>query len=491
MLSNKSIMIKKVLQSTVFLLLFFIFQSSAVSAELPDFTKLVEVHSSAVVNISTTKKPKMRKSFSHDFSGGDKNEMLDELMRRFFDRRGEGSGGFSEEDESHSLGSGFIVSKDGYVVTNHHVIAGADEIIVKLSDRRELVAKVIGSDKRSDVALLKVDADNLPVLETGSSEALKVGEWVVAIGSPFGFDHSVTAGIVSAKGRSLPTENYVPFIQTDVAINPGNSGGPLFNMKGQVVGINSQIYSRTGGFMGVSFAIPVDVAKRVVEQLKNKGKVSRGWLGVYIQEVTRELALSFGLDKPHGALVVEVMKEGPAKGILKQGDIVLEFDGKFVKNASALPVLVGSTSIEESIDIKIKRGGVTQTLSLKLAELPSDDEIDKPVKKSIKPKKEEKVVLGMDLAKLDDAAKKSLDIEGGILVKSIKGKTARNAGIERGDILLMLKDENIDSVESFRILSKDLVVGKTYALLVFREGSARFLTLKIEEEKETKKEPAK
>jgi len=491
MLSSDKIL--KALQTSVLLCAFFILPSSTVLAELPDFTKLVEKYSSAVVNISTTKNPKTSKApLGHEFLGGegDKNEMLDELMRRFFDKR-DGSGGFSNDNETHSLGSGFIVSRDGYVVTNHHVISGADEIIVKLNDRRELVAKVIGSDKRSDVALLKVEAENLPVLETGSSEALKVGEWVVAIGSPFGFDHSVTAGIVSAKGRSLPTENYVPFIQTDVAINPGNSGGPLFNMKGQVVGINSQIYSRTGGFMGVSFAIPVDVAKKVVEQLKNKGKVSRAWLGVYIQEVTRELALSFGLDKPHGALVVEVMKEGPAKGILKQGDIVLEFNGKFVKDASALPVLVGSTSIEAPIDIKIRRGGLTQTLSLKLAELPTDEDVEKPVKKVVKPKKLEKIVLGMDLAKLDDAAKKSLDVEGGVLVKSIKGNTARKAGIERGDILLMFKGEKIDSVQRFRELAKNLKTGKTYALLVLREGSARFLALKIEDEKKTDKKPKK
>ncbi len=252
--------------------------------------------------------------------------MLDELMKRFLDK--DGGDGFPSDKDTSSLGSGFIVSKDGYVVTNYHVIAEADEIIVKLSDRRELSAKLVGSDKRSDVALLKIEAENLPVLETGSSENLKVGEWVVAIGSPFGFDHSVTAGIVSAKGRSLPSENYVPFIQTDVAINPGNSGGPLFNLKGQVVGINSQIFSRTGGFMGVSFAIPVDVAKRVIEQLKDNGKVSRGWLGVYIQEVTRELALSFGLKSPRGALIVEVIKDGPAMGVLKQGDIVLEFNGQ-------------------------------------------------------------------------------------------------------------------------------------------------------------------
>ena len=461
----------------VFSLLFY--PLSWVFADLPDFTSLVEKHSSAVVNISTTKNPKKSKSSKRDFLGRDStenDEMLDELMRRFFDRRGDGEGS-SKEKESHSLGSGFIVSKDGYVVTNHHVIAGADEIIVKLSDRRELVATLVGSDKRSDVALLKVDANNLPVLETGSSEALKVGEWVVAIGSPFGFDHSVTAGIVSAKGRSLPSENYVPFIQTDVAINPGNSGGPLFNMKGQVVGINSQIYSRTGGFMGVSFAIPVDVAKNVVEQLKNNGKVSRGWLGVYIQEVTRELALSFGLDKPHGALIVDVMKEGPANGILKQGDVVLEFNGKFVRNASALPVLVGSTSIEKAVDIKVQRAGVTQTISLKLGELPTD-EVKKEVKIEEKPKQKNSVVLGMELAELDEAAKESLDVEGGIFVKQVKGDPARKAGIERGDILLMFKASKVESIKHFEELSKDLEVDKTYAILVLREGSARFLALK-------------
>jgi serine protease Do len=462
------------------------------AVELPDFTTLVEKHSAAVVNISTTKNPKDKKALQHDFSGGnsEKDKMLDELMRRFFDR-GEDSDGLPSEKESHSLGSGFIVSKDGYVVTNHHVIAGADEIIVKLSDRREFVAKLIGSDKPSDVALLKVEAENLPVLETGSSEDLKVGEWVAAIGSPFGFDHSVTAGIVSAKGRSLPSENYVPFIQTDVAINPGNSGGPLFNMKGEVVGINSQIYSRTGGFMGVSFAIPIDVAKNVIKQLKNKGKVSRGWLGVYIQEVTRELALSFGLKKPHGALIVDVMKDGPAKGVLKQGDIVLEFDGKYVKNASALPVLVGSTSIEKAVDVKVRRGGITQTLNLKLEELPSDDDIKKPVKQEPKPKKKENIVMGMELAALDDAAKESLDVEGGVLVKNIKGGSkgsiARKAGIERGDILLMFKGEKLDSIKRFEELSKDLVAGRTYAILVLREGSARFLALKAEEEKEPTK----
>lgn len=471
--------IKKLFLFILFVSNFAMFQGWAF--ELPDFTKLVEKHSSAVVNISTKQNDKIPKGFFPEgqLDGENSNEMLDELMRRFFDHKGKGGGFHGQDKETSSLGSGFIVSSDGYVVTNHHVIDGADEIIVKLSDRRELIAKVIGSDKRSDVALLKVEATNLPVLETGSSEKLKVGEWVVAIGSPFGFDHSVTAGIVSAKGRSLPSENYVPFIQTDVAINPGNSGGPLFNMKGQVIGINSQIYSRSGGFMGVSFAIPVDVAKRVVEQLKNKGKVSRGWLGVYIQEVTRELALSFGLDSPTGALVVQVMKEGPANGVLKQGDIILEFDGKPVSNSSSLPVIVGATAVDKIVNVKVRRGGTTQLLNIQLQELPTDDP-DKQVEKKPEPKVKTNMVLGMELEVLDDVAKKSFEVEGGLLVKRIKNDPARKAGIERGDIILMFNDTKVNEVQQFEILSAGLIPGKSYAVLVLRDGAARFLALKID-----------
>lgn len=468
-------------RKTIFVLLVSISCFASLSAaELPDFTKLVEQHSAAVVNISTKHNAKSDRNISHDFlkDGDEKNEMLDELMRRFFDRDG---GGFPQEKETSSLGSGFIVSEDGYVVTNYHVIADADEIIVKLSDRRELSATLVGSDKRSDVALLKVEAKNLPILETGSSEDLKVGEWVVAIGSPFGFDHSVTAGIVSAKGRSLPSENYVPFIQTDVAINPGNSGGPLFNLKGEVVGINSQIFSRTGGFMGVSFAIPVDVAKRVIKQLKEKGRVSRGWLGVYIQEVTRELALSFGLDSPKGALVVDVIKEGPAKGVLQQGDIVLKFDGKDVRNASSLPVIVGSTSIDKEVEIEIRRGGSTKVLNIKLAELPSEDIEKKPAREVVKPKEVDSF-LGMELSDLDSTAKESLNVENGVLVKRVKQNPARKAGVERGDVLMMFKGEKIKNIEHFEKLTKGLTTGKTYALLVLRGGSARFLALKVEKE---------
>ena len=449
-----------------------VFIGTSVKAELPDFTKLVEQHSAAVVNIST--KQSNNSSKRPPKLNNEQGEIFDELMKRFLDKD---RGSYPSEREASSLGSGFITSKDGYVVTNYHVIAQADEIIVRLSDRRELAAELVGVDKRSDVALLKVDADDLPVLETGSSKSLKVGEWVVAIGSPFGFDHSVTAGIVSAKGRSLPSENYVPFIQTDVAINPGNSGGPLFNLKGQVVGINSQIFSRTGGFMGVSFAIPIDVAQRVVNQLKNKGKVSRGWLGVYIQEVTRDLALSFGLENPTGALIVSVIDEGPAKGILEQGDVVLEFDGKIVKNASALPVIVGSTTLDEDVEIKVRRGNKTQTLKIRLSELPSEDQVNQTPKKTEEPKKKDSL-LGMELIDLNDETKKALDVEKGVVVKKVTGDPARAAGIEDGDLIMMFKGQHITNLAEINELGNDIEDGKTYAVLILRDGAARFLALK-------------
>ena len=282
--------------------------SAAQARALPDFTGLVEQNSPAVVNISTTQKVRSPHPGS---SGQDRPDLpegtpFDDFFRRFFGNPDEGN---VPDFDAKSLGSGFIISPDGYILTNSHVIDDADKIVVRLSDRREFEAKVIGSDKRSDVALLKINASSLPVVKVGDSDKLKAGEWVLAIGSPFGFDHSVTAGIVSAKGRNLPSENYVPFIQTDVAINPGNSGGPLFNMDGEVVGINSQIYSRTGGFMGLSFAIPINTTMNVVTQLKTKGYVSRGWLGILIQDVTQELAESFNMKKPTGALVARVLPE--------------------------------------------------------------------------------------------------------------------------------------------------------------------------------------
>src|SRR6266850_1466943 len=329
--------------------------------DLPDFTRLVEDQGNAVVNISTTQA--VRRTGALPQVPGMEDEEVLEFFRRFIPRQpgpgqpGPGQGqGPAPRSESRSLGSGFIISQDGYVLTNAHVVEGADEITVKFTDKREFKAKVIGADKRTDIALIKIDATGLPAVRFGDPAKLKVGEWVVAIGSPFGFENTVTAGIVSAKGRSLPQENFVPFIQTDVAINPGNSGGPLFNMRGEVVGINSQIYSRTGGFMGLSFAIPIDVALDVQKQLKEKGRVARGRIGVVIQEVTRDLATSFGLDKPRGALVNSVEKGSPAdKAGIEATDIILSFDGKQVDASSDLPRIVGSTRPGSTSTVEVWR----------------------------------------------------------------------------------------------------------------------------------------
>jgi serine protease Do len=329
--------------------------------DLPDFTRLVEEQGAAVVNISTTQA--VRRTQALPQVPGLEDEEIQEFFRRFIPRPGPGQGpqAPSPRSESRSLGSGFIISADGYVLTNAHVVEGADEINVKLPDKREFKAKVIGADKRSDIALIKIDAAGLPAVRFGDPGKLKVGEWVVAIGAPFGFENSVTAGIVSAKGRSLPQENFVPFIQTDVAINPGNSGGPLFNLRGEVVGINSQIYSRTGGFMGLSFAIPADVALDVQKQLKDKGRVSRGRIGVVIQEVTRDLATSFGLDRARGALVNSVEKGSPAeKAGVEATDIIVSFDGKAVESSSDLPRIVGGTRPASQVPLEVWHKGATR-----------------------------------------------------------------------------------------------------------------------------------
>src|SRR2546422_685249 len=322
---------------------------------LPDFTRLVEEQGSAVVNISTTQA--VRRTSALPQIPGMEDDEIQEFFRRFIPRQQPGvpgpGPGPGPRSESRSLGSGFILSADGYIMTNAHVLEGADEINVRFTDKREFKAKVIGADKRTDVALIKIEASGLPAVRFGDPGKLKVGEWVVAIGAPFGFENTVTAGIVSAKGRSLPQENFVPFIQTDVAINPGNSGGPLFNMRGEVVGINSQIYSRTGGFMGLSFAIPIDVALDIQKQLRDKGRVARGRIGVVIQEVTRDLATSFGLDRPRGALVNSVEKGSPAdKAGIEASDIIIGFDGRPVENSSGLRRLVCSA----------RRGDVLLTL---------------------------------------------------------------------------------------------------------------------------------
>lgn len=452
---------------------------TAPGAALPDFTALVERNAPAVVNISTTQR---RETGHYQLPPGieipdiPEDSPFAELFRRFFGEPG-------ERDipglDARSLGSGFIISGDGYVLTNHHVVKNAEEIIVRLSDRREFVAELVGSDRRSDVALLKIDAAELPVTTVGSGESLRVGEWVLAIGSPFGFDHSVTAGIVSAKGRSLPSENYVPFIQTDVAINPGNSGGPLFNLSGQVVGVNSQIYSRTGGFMGVSFAIPIEVAMDVANQLRDKGHVSRGWLGVLIQDVTRELAESFDMERPRGALVAKVLPDSPAeRGGLQVGDIIVRFDGQAVESSSALPPLVGMTPLERDVEVEIVRQGKRSTRRIVIGELPSEEEI--AAAGGQRPRMHrEKNRLGVVVSDLNPEQREQYQIEqGGVLVTEIQAGPARTAGIREGDVILTINNEAIDSVAQFEKLVAEMEAEKNVAVLVQRDSGPLFLALR-------------
>ncbi len=440
------------------------------AASLPDFTELVEKHSPAVVNISTTgtQKAAGRGGMPPEL------EQMPELFRHFF---GAPFGGDAMPKESRSMGSGFIVSEDGIILTNNHVIDGADEIVVRLNDRRELSAKLIGSDPRSDLAVLKIEAQDLPVVKMGHSDQLRVGEWVFAIGSPFGFDYTVTAGIVSAIGRNLPNENYVPFIQTDVAINPGNSGGPLFNMKGEVVGINSQIYTRSGGFMGVSFAIPVDVAMNVVDQLKQKGYVSRGWLGVLIQEVNKELAESFGLDKPHGALVAQVVPDSPAEAAgIKTGDIITHYQAREISRSSDLPHLVGTTPVGNSAELKVLRGGKEKTLTVKIGELPNESG-EKAVPATLG--KELNNRLNMQVAALDDQAKNRLGVTDGVLVVKVAEGPARRAGIRPNDVIASINNQEVKNVKQFEKVVSDLPAGKAAPVLVIRQGNPLFVVIKL------------
>ncbi|HHH36705.1 MAG TPA: DegQ family serine endoprotease [Gammaproteobacteria bacterium] len=450
---------------------------TAAAGGLPDFTELVEKTRPTVVNISSTQKVhRGRRGFPHGQLP--EGTPFDDFFRRFFgDENGD-----MEEFYDKSLGSGFILSEDGYVLTNNHVIRDADEIVVRLTDKSEYVAKVVGVDKRSDVALLKIDARGLPAAKIGSSTALKVGSWVLAIGSPFGFDYSVTAGIVSAKARSLPNENYVPFIQTDVAINPGNSGGPLLNMDGEVVGINSQIYSRTGGFMGLSFAIPIEVVMDVVEQLKTKGHVSRGWLGILIQDVTRELAESFGMDKPVGALVARVLPDSPAEEAgIEVGDVIVEYNGKPVESSAALPPMVGVTKAGSRVKVKIIRNGKPRTLQVTVSELPEDDEISL----SAGDRGEHNVAirrLNIVVSTLPEDKRKELETEGGVYVEKVKSGSASRAGIRRGDVILKFNNEDVRDAKHFRELVKAVPEGKPVPVLIQRQGNPIFLALKIEEE---------
>jgi serine protease Do len=452
--------------------------------DLPDFTRVVDDQGNAVVNISTTQA--VRRTAALPQVPGMEDEEVLEFFRRFIPRQpgpgqpGQGQGP-APRSESRSLGSGFVISQDGYVLTNAHVVEGADEITVKFTDKREFKAKVIGADRRTDIALIKIDATGLPAVRFGDPSKLKVGEWVVAIGSPFGFENTVTAGIVSAKGRSLPQENFVPFIQTDVAINPGNSGGPLFNMRGEVVGINSQIYSRTGGFMGLSFAIPADVALDVQKQLKEKGRVARGRIGVQIQEVTRDLASSFGLDRARGALVNSVEKGSPAeKAGVEATDIIVGFDGKQVEGSTDLPRIVGSTRPGSVVPVEVWRKGANKKLTITVGELQEDR-----VAAADKPKPQAKAEaqanrLGIVVADLTAEQKKDMKLSSGVLVAEVK-PDARAPEVRKGDVLVTLvykgQHTELKSAEQFNKLLAGLDKNAVITLQVKRGESTAFVTV--------------
>ncbi len=447
---------------------------------LPDFTDLAEKQGAAVVNISTTQAQRGQRNLPQ-IPNIDEDDPMFDFFRRFIPRE-PGPGNGPREFQSRSLGSGFVVSADGYILTNAHVVDNADEITVKLTDKREYKARVIGADKRTDIALVKIEATGLPVVRLGDPAKLKVGEWVVAIGSPFGFDNTVTAGIVSAKGRSLPQENFVPFIQTDVAINPGNSGGPLFNMKGEVVGINSQIYSRTGGFMGLSFAIPIDVAMDVQAQLRQHGRVSRGRVGVVIQEVSKELAESFGLPKPVGALVNAVEKGGPAdKAGVESGDIILKFDGKEVVNSADLPRLVGNTRPGSRVTMEVWRKNSTRDIVVTVGEIPADRAASRTPGRS-RPTEQAANRLGFVVSDLTVEQKRDLKVGGGVLVEDVR--PGARIDVRPGDVISALTSRGqtteVKSVEQFNKFISQAERNTTITLHVRRGENNLFVTVRID-----------
>ncbi len=462
----------------LFILLFSLQARESLARNLPEFTTLAKENSPAVVNISTTQKARnISNQQIPNMPDIPEDSPLNDFFRHFF---GEGMGSGGGQSIS-SLGSGFIIAEDGYVITNYHVVNGADEIIVRLNDRREFVAILVGSDQQTDIAVLKINAKGLPAVKLGSSKELEVGEWVLAIGSPFGFDYSVTSGIVSAKGRSLPNENYIPFIQTDVAINPGNSGGPLFNLDGEAVGVNSQIYSRTGGYMGLSFAIPMDIVVNVYEQIKVSGRVSRGWLGVMIQDVTRELAESFGMNNPEGALVAKVLPESPAaKAGIKVGDIILDFNSQDINMSSDLPPVVGTTRVGDTVPVRLLRGGKEKLINVRINALPDEGQIASTAAATI-----EKAVtdnrLNIDVVDLTNEQRRQLELDNyGVFVEKVtKGGVAQSAGIASGDIILLIDNKKVVDSKMLKNMLISLPANKAIPVLVQREGGPMFLAIKI------------
>ena len=440
--------------------------------ELPDFREIVRENSPAVVKIV------VEQNAAKVGQGQPGPQEIPEELRRFFEFRGAPP----SQHQRMGMGSGFIISRDGYVLTNNHVVEGADSVLVRMNDRREFDAEIVGTDPRSDIALLRIDASDLPTLELAADGDLEVGEWVLAIGSPFGLDYSVSAGIVSAKGRSLPTEdneNYVPFIQTDVAINPGNSGGPLFNLEGEVIGVNSQIFTRSGGSIGLSFAIPTSVVRHVVEQLKAHGQVTRGWLGVTIQDVDKNLAESFGLKRPRGALVAEVSANSPAADAgLQSGDVIVTFDGKDIPASADLPHVVGLIAPGTSVNVEVVRDKKRKTLKVEVGGLDADESPSLATGHAKGGSGEGR--LGLVVETLPAEGLELLGINGGVRVRSVKpGSVAADAGIRVDDIITLIDTRPIKSVEAFEKAMDDLKNGSSVPLRLIRRGSPMFIGLRI------------
>lgn len=443
------------------------------AASLPDFTQIVKSNSPAVVKILV----------EHKNTRGGQPQIdprdIPEPLRRFFQYRGQPQ----PQRQQLSMGSGFIISGDGYIVTNNHVVDGADSVLVRLSDRREFDAEIIGTDPRSDLALLRIEAKQLPIVTLAKAGELEVGEWVLAIGSPFGLDYSVSAGIVSAKGRSLPTEqneNYVPFIQTDVAINPGNSGGPLFNLDGEVVGVNSQIFTRSGGSIGLSFAIPVSVVRNVVAQLQDGGRVTRGWLGVTIQNIDKNLAESFGLDRPRGALISQLAPDGPADiSGLKTGDVIIAFDGKEVEDSAHLPHIVGLIEPGTTVNVRVVRNRREKTIDVEVGGLDADDSYalsNRQVDSGYGGR------LGLITELVPAEVLERLGISGGVVVrKVVSGSAAAEAGIVPGDVITLIGSSPISSTSSFDEAVAELDSGSSVPVRLIRRGSPLFIGLKLKE----------
>tara|TARA_B100000902_G_scaffold240009_1_gene227304 strand:+ start:329 stop:1732 length:1404 start_codon:yes stop_codon:yes gene_type:complete len=456
-------------------LLLLLFFSNVNAINLPDFSIIAEEQGNTVVNITVVNDEQVNKNIRLSRE----EEQLQEFFKRF------GIPGFpgitppgSEQRKKpiSGTGSGFIIESNGYIITNAHVVFQAGSVIVKLADKREFKAEVIGVDRRTDVALLKIKAKNLPKVTLGNSNNIKVGQWVAAIGSPFGLENTMTVGVISAINRALPQENFVPFIQTDVAINPGNSGGPLFNTEGHVIGINSQIYSKTGGSMGLSFAIPIDVAIDVADQLKTNGKVIRGWLGIVIQEITKELSESFGMKDTKGALVAGVEKKSPAaQGGLLPGDVILKFNNNIINKSSDLPRFVGITKPNTTVPVKILRKNKLISLNIKVGTMPSKGKV---ADSKIKRQQNKFNRIGLALKRLTVEQKKKIGGRNGLLVTDVKGSSV-SAGIMKGDIILVINNTPVKSIQSFNNDLRKIPKGKVIAILLYRNGDTLFVPVKV------------